>query len=257
MTEPRFHAPRSLEQLQALYHAPGDALLVAGGQWSVPLLRAGDLHPDQVISLSHVDELKGISSQAGRLRIGAGESHRAIAASERVQTDLPVLAQIAAQIGDAATRNRGTLGGAIGSDPGRSDYAAPLIGLNATLITSRRARPAASFYESADTAKLAPGEILIAVEFDCGGTNAFRKIANPAANFADAAVLVATPTDGSRSIVACGDALWPQRVTKLEDAVAAGGSTDVAAIQTALPDATPLLASRLAVLARAALAETS
>lgn len=257
MTEPRFHAPQTLEAIQTLYDGLANTLLVAGGQWSMPLLRAGDLCPDQVISLSQVSALKGISSHQGRVRIGAGESHRSIAASDEVQKMLPVFAHIAGQIGDAATRNRGTLGGAICSDPGRSDYAGALIGLNATLITSERILPAASFYETADTAKLAPGEILIAAEFECGGDSTFRKIANPAANYAGAAVFVTRRSDETPRIVAQGEALWPQHLNLLEDAIGTHSAINDAAIQKAVPTAKPLLASRLAALLKEALAEIS
>ena len=90
-----------------------------------------------LIDISNIDELHGVDVEGPTLSIGAGENHAAIAESAVVAQKAPVLSELAANIGDAQTRNRGTLGGAIASKTRSSDWNAALLALDATIHTTK------------------------------------------------------------------------------------------------------------------------
>lgn len=231
MTEPIYHAPRTLAEVQTLCAENKAAALIAGGQWLAPLIRAGARRPNHIVSLSKVEALRGISSTDGTVRIGAGEPHAALSRSAVLAKGLPILSDIAGQIGDAATRHRGTIGGAICADPGRTDYAAALLGLDAQLITTDRRLSAAEFYANPQAAKFSPGEILVALEFGVRTFAKFGKIPNRAANHADVGVIVASITAGDFRVVAYGDAVWPQRLSSLESQFKTERQIDVSVVR--------------------------
>ncbi len=222
MTRPRFHTPTSLTQAQALLDEAQNAVLVAGGQWLVPRLSRGDDAAEDLVSTHQLNELRGITLGDDGLTIGAGETHRAIAESADVQRHCALLAQIASQIGDPATRNRGTLGGGLCAAPLQSDYSLALFGLDAVLNTTHRSLPADQFLSGSDRAQFAQNEILISIRFQVSRTGAFEKIANRARNTADAALLVTQLNDQQHRVVIAGERCAPQRQTKIEAKLDAG-----------------------------------
>ena len=64
--------------------------------------------------------------------------HREVADSDRIRTAIPALAALAGGIGDVQVRNRGTLGGSVSNNDPAADYPAAILGLNATISTTRR-----------------------------------------------------------------------------------------------------------------------
>ena len=96
------------------------AKLLAGGHSLIPLMKLRLARPSAVIDIGRIAELRGITLKDGVVRIGALTTHAALASSAVLREQCPVLAEAAAQIGDPAVRNRGTIGGNVAhADPAR------------------------------------------------------------------------------------------------------------------------------------------
>ncbi|MEM8634234.1 MAG: FAD binding domain-containing protein, partial [Pseudomonadota bacterium] len=163
MVDPAFHTPRTLEDATFLLADLKNARLVSGGQWLVPRLRSQDIAPDHIVTTQYLEDLTGIRQEGDCLIIGAAETHDSISLSQTTCETIPELASLAARIGDQQVRNRGTIGGALASDPAHTDYSFALLGLDGSLITNKREIPAAEFLKDESTARLATDEILISI----------------------------------------------------------------------------------------------
>ena len=104
--------PRTAEDaVRELVSADGGAMLVAGGTDLVPNMKHGLFEPERLVSLEHVEELRGIREEAGQLVIGAMTRLADVASSELVQSKAPALAQAASLVAGPQLRTMGTLGG--------------------------------------------------------------------------------------------------------------------------------------------------
>src|SRR5262249_40151459 len=136
-----------------------DAVFLAGGQTLIPTLKQRLAAPTDVIDLGAVAGLAGIDVGDSRVVIGAMTRHAEVARSSALRKVLPVLCDLAAQIGDAQVRNRGTLGGSVANSDPAADYPAAVIGLGATVNTNKRAIPAQDYFRDLFETALEPGEI--------------------------------------------------------------------------------------------------
>ena len=114
------------------------AKLMAGGQTLIPTLKQRLAQPSDIIDLGRVAELKGIKRDGDAVVIGAMTTHGEVTASDVVKNAIPGLAELAGMIGDPAVRNRGTLGGSICNNDPAADYPGAVVGLNATVRTTKR-----------------------------------------------------------------------------------------------------------------------
>jgi len=120
-----------------------NAKLLAGGHSLIPLLKLRLASPDLVIDIGRIAELKGVSVSGSTLRIGSLTTHAAVATSPEVRKHAPALSEAAAQIGDPAVRNRGTIGGNVAHADPASDVPAVLVALGAALHITGSAGAAA------------------------------------------------------------------------------------------------------------------
>ncbi|MEO1407556.1 MAG: FAD binding domain-containing protein [Pseudomonadota bacterium] len=248
MTDPAFHTPRTLEDAIFLLGDLKNAQLVSGGQWLVPRLRSQDVTPDHIVTTQHLEDLTGIRRGEEHITIGASETHDAISRSPEVQQVIPELASLPARIGDQQVRNRGTIGGALASDPAHTDYSLALLGLDGSLTTDKREVTAASFLESESTARLGSSEILISIRFRIPVSANYQKLVHPAANYAEAGLFVSHFDNGGARLVIAGKDQWPVRLTDAEDLLAAGNTEAVAQFIKSRFSADPFFASRLVAL---------
>src|SRR5262245_5006680 len=146
---------------------PG-AKLLAGGHSLIPLLKLRLASPPVVIDIGRIDELKGITASQGTIRIGALTTHAEIASSPVILEQSPALAEAAAQIGDPAVRNRGTIGGNVAHADPASDLPTVLTALDARFIITgpngNRTEDAAGFFQGMMTTALGEHDMLTAIE---------------------------------------------------------------------------------------------
>ena len=195
-----YQAPTSLKQ--ALAAAAAGARFLAGGQSLLPAMKLGLAAPEVLADLAALAELKGIRLAAGSLRIGAMSTHAEVAASAEVLKAIPALAQLAAHIGDAQVRNRGTLGGSLANNDPAACYPAAVLGLGATVHTDRRDIAADDFFKGLFETALAEGEIIVAVSFPVPERAAWQKFMQPASRFSLVGVFVSKATQGGAVRVA-------------------------------------------------------
>ena len=142
MYEFNYHQPTSLDEVTRLLGANEEAKIVAGGMTLVPTLKFRLAKPSDLIDLTAITSLRGITDAGDALVIGAMTRHAEVERSQLVKQAIPALAALAHMIGDPAVRNRGTIGGSVSNNDPAADYPAAVVGLGGTVQTNRRAIPA-------------------------------------------------------------------------------------------------------------------
>ena len=220
-----YHRPTSLADAQSLMAKADDGVYLAGGQTLLPTMKQRLAAPSDVIDLSGIGELSGITVSGDVVSVGAFTRHAAVAASSQVREAIPALADLAGQIGDAQVRNRGTIGGSIANADPAADYPAAVVGLGATIHTTARSIAADEFFEDLFETALDAGEIVTRVDFPVPKRAAYAKFPNPASRYAVVGVMVAETADGVRvGVTGAGPCAF--RAEALESALGGGLSAD-------------------------------
>jgi carbon-monoxide dehydrogenase medium subunit len=193
--------PTSLKDVSDFLQANPDARPLAGGMTLIPTLKARLAQPSHLIDISELEELKGIESKGKALVIGAGTRHCEVARSARVRESIPALAALAERIGDPQVRNCGTIGGSVANNDPAADYPAAVLGLAATVITTRREIAADDFFQGMFATALEPGELVLRIAFPVPRRAAYEKFPHPASGYAMTGVFVAETADGVRVAV--------------------------------------------------------
>jgi CO/xanthine dehydrogenase FAD-binding subunit len=174
-----FLQPTSLrEALQAKAERP-EALPIAGGTDVMVELNFDHGRPEALVDLTRVEELSGWDRDDGRLRVGAGITYaRAIA---ELGGALPGLAIAARTVGSPQIRNRGTIGGNLGSASPAGDCHPPLLAMEAELelasAAGTRRVPVGEFFQGPKKSALRGDELVAAVHVPAaGGPQQFAKI---------------------------------------------------------------------------------
>ena len=158
----RFFAPRTREELAALYLRYPDATLLAGGT-DVGLWVTKKLQPlPTIISVGSVAGLRRITQTADALEIGAAVTYSD--AFEALAELHPDFGELLRRLGSVQVRNAGTIGGNIANGSPIGDSMPPLIALGATLVLRRgdkqRQMPLEDFFLSYGKQDRAPGEFV-------------------------------------------------------------------------------------------------
>jgi aerobic carbon-monoxide dehydrogenase medium subunit len=198
-----YHRPASIEEVARLTAASEDPKVLAGGMSLLPTLKQRLSRHSDLVDLAGIASLAGIRREADALVIGAMTRHADVAASADVNEAIPALAVLAEGIGDPLVRNRGTMGGSIANADPAADYPAAVLGLGATVITSRRGIAADNFFTGLFETALDPDEVIIAVRFPIPDQAGYTKFPNPASRFAIVGVFVAK-TNASKTGMAGG-----------------------------------------------------
>ena len=146
MYEFNYHKPASLDEAKSLLENNEEAKIVAGGMTLLPTMKMRLAAPSDLVDLSDIGELAGISEDGGNIVIGAMTRHAEVARSEIIAARIPALAALAGTIGDAQVRNRGTIGGSLSNSDPAADYPAAVLGLNATITTDQRSVAADDYF---------------------------------------------------------------------------------------------------------------
>ena len=197
------------------------AKLLAGGHSLIPLMKLRLARPSAVIDIGRIAELKGIAAKDGAIRIGALTTHAALASSALLREQCPILAEAAAQIGDPAVRNRGTIGGNVAHADPASDLPTVLSALGARLTATgpsgARTISAGEFFKGLMTTALGEHDVLTAIEVPVRGKGqgaAYTKFQHPASRYAviGAAAIVTVEGGTCRSAAIAVGGLVPKAV---------------------------------------------
>ena len=136
--------------------------------------------PEVVLNLNEIRELKGWSRENGVLRLGA-----ALTYDEAMQAplagELPALAEASRTVGSPQIRNRGTIGGNLGTASPAGDALPPLVieDADVELASARGVRrmPVRDFLVGPKQNALEPDELITAVLIEpSGAAQTFMKI---------------------------------------------------------------------------------
>ncbi len=192
---------KSVKEATRLLASHPEAKLLAGGMTLLPTLKQRLARPSHLIDIAGLPELRKIEVKGGRLVIGAGAKHHEVATSAVVKKAIPALADLASLIGDPQVRNQGTLGGSVANNDPAADYPSAVLGLNATVVTTKRQIAADQYFQGLFTTALEEGEIIVRIEFPVPKRAAYSKFHHPASGYAMAGVFIAQSAEGVRVAV--------------------------------------------------------
>ena len=186
-----YHKPATVEEAVSLFRQTEDAVYLAGGHTLLPSMKQRLAAPENVIDLAGIDGLNGIERTKSGLEIGALALHDDVASSPLVRSVIPALAELAAGIGDAQVRSRGTIGGSVANSDPAADYPAGVLALGAEIVTNRREIPADDFFIDMFETALEEGELITRIRFPVPEAAAYAKFPNPASRYATVGVFIA------------------------------------------------------------------
>lgn len=221
-----FEKPSSLAEAGNL--AAGGAKVLAGGQTLLASMKLRLANPEKLVDLGAVKELAGIRRDGNTLVIGAMTRHADVASSADVKSAIPALAGLASHIGDRQVRAMGTLGGSVANNDPAACYPSAVLGLGATVHTTRRKIAADEFFQGMFATALEDGELITAIGFPVPKKAAYMKFKQPASRFALIGVFVAQ-TDAGVRVAVTGGGNGVFRHKALEDALSKSFTPEAAA----------------------------
>ena len=156
--------PTWREALEARVAEP-EALPIWGGTDVMVELNFARKRPPALLDLTRVDELSRWSAEDGWFRIGAGVSYTRVI--DELGAALPGLAMASRTVGSPQIRNRGTIGGNLGSSSPAGDALPPLFASRAEVelasVRGSRRVPIDEFVVGPKRNVLAADELIAAV----------------------------------------------------------------------------------------------
>ncbi|PPE68603.1 xanthine dehydrogenase family protein subunit M [Caldimonas thermodepolymerans] len=223
-----FQLERPTSTAEAARLAAAGARPLAGGQTLLASMKLRLVSAEQVVDLSAIGELAGIRRDGNAVVIGAMTRHAEVAGSAEVKAAIPALADLAGGIGDRQVRNLGTLGGSLANNDPSACYPAAVLGLGATVNTTKRSIPADQFFTGLFSTALEEGELITSVSFPIPRRAAYCKFRQPASRFALIGVFVAQ-TDAGVRVAVTGGGNGVFRHQGLEQALSANFTPQAAA----------------------------
>lgn len=218
---------------------------IAGGHSLVPLMKLRLSEPTKLVDISRIPGLSGIRESGGKIEIGATTTHTDIATSKLLRDKCPMIAEAAAEIGDAQVRNRGTIGGSIAHADPSADFPAVVLALDADIVIKgkkgARTVKASAFFRGFYDVDLAPGDLITAIQFAPIKSAAYAKLHQRASHYAIVGAAVALTVKGgaieSARVALTGATTHAIRLPGVEKALAGKKADGIsAAVQNAAAD---------------------
>ena len=172
--------PRTLSEALRLKSELPEALPIQGGTDVMVDVNFDRSRPASLLNLNEVPELRGWSRRNGTVWLGAGLTY-----SEAMETPLaelfPALAEASRTVGGPQIRNRGTIGGNLGTSSPAGDAFPPLLVADAIVhvasIGGDRDVPLQDFVVGPKRNTLADDELILGVSLPVGsGRETFMKV---------------------------------------------------------------------------------
>jgi CO/xanthine dehydrogenase FAD-binding subunit len=172
--------PTSLDEALRLKAERPDAVPIQGGTDVMVELNFDRARPEALLNLNEVAELEGWSRENGKLRLGAGLTYTEAMRGE-LSGLLPALAEASRTVGGPQIRNRGTIGGNLGTASPAGDSLPPLLvsGTEIEVASVRGSRrvPLAEFLVGPKRNALEPDELIVAAHVrPSGARQTFMKV---------------------------------------------------------------------------------
>jgi len=173
-------SPTTLDEALRVKAEHPEAVPIQGGTDVMVDLNFDRRRPEVLLNLNEVPELRGWSREDGRVRLAAGLTY-AEAMEAPLARLLPALAEAARTVGSPQIRNRGTLGGNLGTASPAGDALPPLLIEHAEVelasVRGVRTLPLREFLVGPKRNAAAPDELVAAVGVvPSGASQTFMKI---------------------------------------------------------------------------------
>jgi carbon-monoxide dehydrogenase medium subunit len=220
----------SVQQASDLLRQYGeDAKVLAGGHSLIPLMRLRLARPTALVDINGVRELSYIVEEDDRLRIGALTRHVELQTSDVVRQHLPILADVAGEVGDNQVRNLGTIGGVIAHADSAGDYPTLALMMDAEIVTNKRRVAAKDFFQDLFTTPLEQDELVCEVVFPvASGAHKYIKFRRRLFDWAIVGA-GAQRVNGGWRVGLTNVGPTPVRAAAVEQALASGASVEEAA----------------------------
>jgi CO/xanthine dehydrogenase FAD-binding subunit len=238
-----------IDEACAWLAADDGARVIAGGQTLVPMMAMRLARPTRLIDINRIAALSYIRMDGDGVAIGATTRQCVVERDALVAAQVPLLARAIPNIGHAATRARGTIGGSLANADPAAEISLIAVTLDATLSYRARGKttdiPARCFHIGAMVTSLPEGACLSAVRFpvwqgDKIGTG-FHEVNARSSDFSfvSAAAQVEFGADNKCKRIAIGVGAATDHPIRLEIAERqlTGGTLDPKAVRAAVEKA--------------------
>ena len=200
-----YFAPETLDEAVSLLNEHGsEAVVLAGGQSLIPLMKLQLAAPEYVVDINRIPGLADISEENDFLRIGSLTREADLDRSEIVRAKYPILQDTTSVIADPLVRNMATVGGNLAHGDPANDHPATMLALGAQVVAvgaaGQRLISVSDFFEGPLTTTLNHGEILTEIRIPTppqGSGGAYLKLERKVGDYAIAGVAaVITAADG-------------------------------------------------------------
>jgi aerobic carbon-monoxide dehydrogenase medium subunit len=181
------------------------ARVLSGGQSLIPAMNLRLVSPELIVDIGELKELRGIAVRGETLVIGALTRHADLLKSSDIVKCVPLLASAVAHVAHPAIRNRGTIGGSLAQADPASELPACMLALGATIVVrgpgGERRIAAADFFTGIYETKLAPQDLLVAVELPVarnGSAHFFEEFARRHGDYAIVGLAAQAVLQGDR-----------------------------------------------------------
>jgi CO/xanthine dehydrogenase FAD-binding subunit len=221
--------PDSLAEALELKAVHPGARPIAGGTDLMVELNFDRTRPEEIIDLARVPELRVHGRTNGTLRIGAGVSYTRLI--RELGDALPGLAIASRTVGSPQIRNRGTVGGNLGTSSPAGDGLPPLFASDAVVEVAStggtRRVPVADFVTGPKRNALGDDELIVAFEIAAaGGPQQFAKIGTRNAMVIAVCSLSVHLWPADRAVKACIGSAGPTPIRATEAEAFASGVLD-------------------------------
>jgi CO/xanthine dehydrogenase FAD-binding subunit len=173
-------SPTSLEEALRIKAEHPEAVPIQGGTDVMVELNFDRRRPELLLNLNEVPELRGWSREDGGLRLGSGLTY-AEAMAAPLSELLPALAEASRTVGSPQIRNRGTLGGNLGTASPAGDALPPLLVEEASVevasVRGARTVPLREFLVGPKRNAAAADELITSVQVvPSGAPQTFMKV---------------------------------------------------------------------------------
>jgi len=224
-------APPTLDEALALVAAGHQP--IAGGTDLMVLFSSGKLKQRKLVSLWHLDELRGIEEADDALTFGALTTYSDVQAHPIARSELGMLVRAGAETGGWAIQNRGTLGGNIANASPAADSPPALLAYGARVELAggagRRWVDYDGFHTGYKQTVMRPGELITRIRVPrpaARRVELYRKVGPRKAQAISKVCLAGLATRGMVRIALGGVAPIPARAPHAEAAILARSSPD-------------------------------
>ncbi|MGA9159978.1 MAG: FAD binding domain-containing protein [Actinomycetota bacterium] len=195
--------PRSLEEALELAAANPEVVPIAGGTDVMVELNMDHARPEMLMDVSRLAELGEWRRENGHLFLGSGVTYT------RIMHELPehtALVQASRSVGSPQIRNRGTVGGNLGTASPAGDALPVLAAWDAEVVLAKaggsaRSLPWREFLTGVKETARGPGELIIGARWPVPrGPGSFSKIGTRNAMVIAVASLCLQVDESSRSV---------------------------------------------------------